>query len=245
MNELTTSTSGNLTAEQQDAYRLDCEIKSEARNIMNGICRIGRCLKEMKDRRLYEQLGCSSLEEYAEQAVGLKGRAAYNYISAYETYGEQGLERYGQLGITKLSALAQLADSDREELLESGKAEELSTRELQEEIKRLKRQNDQLTFELEEMEEKKQAASVDMKELVNAQNEAADLKETIRNLQANAQKAPPSGNKELLKFLMQNIVADFNKAVELVKAFPAEEQDSCKAALKKVAEAIKTAGDNL
>ncbi len=369
MNELTTPTSGNLTAEQQDAYRLDCEIKSEARNIMNGICRIGRCLKEMKDRRLYEQLGCSSLEEYAEQAVGLKGRAAYNYISAYETYGEQGLEKYGQLGITKLSALAQLADSDREELLESGKAEELSTRELQEEIKRLKRQNDQLTFELEEMEEKKQATSVDMEELVNAQNEAADLKETIRELQANAQKhsealeveinqlkseldeerrnkvvsvpaiskeekeelrrtieaeqeayrneelknavaeasakvkeeykdrlsdeakktalvkeklkdaeqrisagvdrinqlnakleaaqaeneklqanaqkTPPSGNKELLKFLMQNIVADFNKAAELVKGFPTEEQESCKAALKKVADAIKTAGDNL
>ena len=366
MNELTKPTIGNLTAEQQDAYRLDCEIKSEARNIMNGICRIGRCLKEMKDRRLYEQLGCSSLEEYAEQAVGLKGRAAYNYISAYETYGEQGLERYGQLGITKLSALAQLADSDREELLESGKAEELSTRELQEEIKRLKRQNDQLTFELEE---KEQGSSDNMMELTNAQNEAAELKETIRELQANAQKhsealeveikqlkseldeerknkvvsvpaiseevkeemrrtieaeqeayrneelknavaeasakvkeeykdrlsdeakktalvkeklkdaeqrisagverinqlnakleaaqaenaklqanaqkTPPSGNKELLKFLMQNIVADFNKAAELVKGFPAEEQESCKAALKKVADAIKTAGDNL
>ena len=44
---------------------------------------------------------------------------------------------------------------------------------------------------------------------------------------------------------MQNIVADFNKAVELVKTFPVEEQESCKSALKKVAEAIKTAGDNL
>ena len=63
---------------------------------------------------------------------------------------------------------------------------------MQEEIKKLKRQNDQLTFELEEMEEKKQAASVDMEELVNAQNEAADLKETIRNLQANAQQPAPA-----------------------------------------------------
>ena len=360
MNDLTTSTSGTLTANQQDAYRLDYEIKAEAQNIVNGICRIGKCLKEMKDRKLYTELGCSSLEEYAEQAVSLKGRAAYNYISAYETYGEQGLEKYSSLGITKLSALAQLNDADRSELLESGKAEDLSTRELQEEIKKLKRQNDQLTFELET---KNSNDNNSAEELTAVQNENADLKEEIKELQANAkkhsealeieiaelrsalkeeqekpvvlsisdeekeeirrvveaeqearhneelkeisekvkaeykellsdeaektasvaeklkeaekkisertdrinelnmklekakaensklqanaQKAPPTGNKELLKFLMQNIVADFNKAVELVKTFPVEEQESCKSALKKVAEAIKTAGDNL
>lgn len=150
MTELTAQTSGNLTEAQKDAYRLDYEIKAEATNIVNGICRIGKCLKEIKERKLYIELGADSLEAYAEQAVGLKGRAAYNYISAYETYGDEGLQKYGALGITKLAALAQLNDVDRQELLESGKAEELSTRELQEEIKRLKHQNEQLTFELSE-----------------------------------------------------------------------------------------------
>ncbi|MBQ8842431.1 MAG: hypothetical protein IJZ65_07375 [Ruminiclostridium sp.] len=377
MNELTTPTSGNLTAAQQDAYRLDYEIKAEAKNIVSGICRIGKCLKEMNERNLYKELGYTdsstgekvfftSLEEYAERTVVLKGRAAYNYISAYEKFGEQGLEKYGTLGITKLSALAQLTDTDREELLESGKAEEMSTRELQEEIKRLKRQNDQLTFELEEKisstssnaeeftamqnslgalsdeykelqaraREERAALEIEIKELsakleeekknkvlpapqiseaekeeirrnieveqemrhneemkeaveeasekVKAEYEgklnkamndsaAASLKlstaEAVAKtnekkikelnkkleqaqaenakLQANAQKAPPSGNKELLKFLMKNIVDDFNKAAELVKGFPAEEQESCKQGLKKVAQAIKTAGDNL
>lgn len=376
MNDLTiTPVSGNLTADQQDAYRLDYEIKAEAQNIVNGICRIGKCLKEMNERNLYKELEYTnpltgeraffaSLKEYAEQTVGLKGRAAYNYISAYEKFGEQGLERYGSLGITKLSALAQLNDADRSELLESGKAEDLSTRELQEEIKKLKRQNDQLTFELESKNSNDNNSG---EELTAVQNENADLKEEIKELQANAkrhsealeteiselrlalkeekekpvvlsiseeekeeirrvveaeqearhdeelkeasekaaekvkaeykellsdeakktesakeqlkeaekkinekvdrinelskklekakaensklqanaQKTPPSGNKELLKFLMKGIVDDFNKAVELVKAFPEEEQTSCKAGLKKVAEAIKTAGDNL
>ena len=89
MNELTTPTSGNLTAAQQDAYRLDYEIKAEAKNIVSGICRIGKCLKEMNERNLYKELGYTdsstgekvfftSLEEYAERTVGLKGRAAYN-----------------------------------------------------------------------------------------------------------------------------------------------------------------------
>lgn len=366
MNELTTPTSGNLTAAQQDAYRLDYEIKAEAQKVVNSICRIGKCLKEMKERRLYEQLGYSSLEEYTEQAVGLKKRAAHNYITAYETYGENGLEKYGSLGITKLAALAQLNDADREEMLESGKAEDLSTRELEKEIERLKRRNDQLTFELEEMSS---AANGTGEELTAVQNENASLKESVRELQArareeraaleieikelsakldeekknkvlpapqmseaekeeirknieveqemrhnaeikeaveeaaektkaeyesklnkamndsaavslklstaeaiaktnekkieelnkkleqaqaentklqaNAQKAPPSGNKELLKFLMKNIVDDFNKAAELVKGFSEEEQESCKQGLKKVAQAIMTAGENL
>lgn len=366
MNELTTPESGNLTAAQQDAFRLDYEIKAEAQNIVSGICRIGKCLKEMKDRKLYTELGCSSLEEYAEKAVGLKGRSAYKYISAYETYGEQGLEKYGSLGITKLSALAQLNDSDREELLENGKAEELSTRELEEEIKRLKRQNDQLTFELEEKisstnssaeeftalqnslgaladeyrelqaraREERAALEIEIKELsakldeekknkvlpapkmteeekeeirksleveqearhneelkevseetaakVKAEyesklnkalneNAAASLKlstaeatakankkeiEELNSkleaakaenakLQANAQKAPPSGNKELLKFLTKRIVADFNEAVGLIGSITEEEQEACKQGLKRVAEAIKAAGDNI
>ena len=128
MNELTAQTSGNLTEAQRDAYRLDYEIKAEATNIVNGICRIGKCLKEIKERKLYLELGADSLEAYAEQAVGLKGRAAYNYISAYETYGDEGLKQYGALGITKLAALAQLNDVDRKEILESVQAEELSTR---------------------------------------------------------------------------------------------------------------------
>ena len=136
-----------LSAEQRDAYRLDAELKHNAQTVIGGIIEIGRCLKEINDRKLYEYLGFSGLAEYAESAVGLKERAAYNYITAYETYGEQGLQQYGQLGITKLVALAQLNDEDRTEMLESGKAEELSTRKLNDEIKKLKGENDQLVNE--------------------------------------------------------------------------------------------------
>lgn len=176
MNEIT-NTSGTLTANQQDAYRLDYEIKAEAKNIISGVCRIGKCLKEMKERRLYGVLGFATLEEYAESAVGLKGRAVYNYISAYETYGEEGLKKYGELGITKLAALAQLNAPDREELLTSGKAEELSTRELQEEIKKLKKQNDQLTFEFEEKSTEAENSSA---ELERATAEIEELKAALQ-----------------------------------------------------------------
>lgn len=150
-----------LSAEQQDAYRLDAELKHNAQAVIGGIVEIGRCLKEINDRKLYEYLGFNGLAEYAEASVGLKERAAYNYITAYETYGTEGLNKYGSLGITKLVALAQLNDEDRTDMLESGKAEKLSTRKLKDEIKELKGENDQLRFKLEEAQRPVVAAMSD------------------------------------------------------------------------------------
>lgn len=169
-----------LSAEQRDAYRLDAELKHNAQTVIGGIIEIGRCLKEINDRKLYEYLGFSGLAEYAESAVGLKERAAYNYITAYETYGEQGIQQYGQLGITKLVALAQLNDEDRTEMLESGKAEGLSTRKLSDEIKKLKGENDQLRFQFDDITDnvKKQDA-----EIADKDAEIADLKKQLEEVQ--------------------------------------------------------------
>lgn len=141
-----------LTADQRDAYRIDAELKQHAQTVVEQMIEIGRCLKEINERRLYQYLDTATFAEYAEKAVGLKERAAYNYITAYETYGEGGLKKYGELGITKLVALAQLNDADRTEMLESGEAAELSTRELDKKIKDLKGENDQLRFELDDAE---------------------------------------------------------------------------------------------
>ena len=169
-----------LNAEQRDAYRLDAELKHHALTVVEEMIEVGRCLKEINDRRLYQYLDTSTFAEYAEKAVGLKERAAYNYITAYETYGSDGLQKYGQLGITKLVALAQLNDTDREEMLESGKVEELSTRELKDEIKKLKGENDQLRFQFDDITDnvKKQDAEISDKE-----KEIAELKKQLEEAQ--------------------------------------------------------------
>lgn len=138
-----------LSTEQRDAFRLDAELKQHAGTVVSEMIEVGKCLKEINERRLYEYLGTGSFAEYAEKAVGLKERAAYNYITAYETYGAEGLRKYGELGITKLVALAQLNDADRTEMLESGEAAEISTRALNDRIKELKHETDQLRFENE------------------------------------------------------------------------------------------------
>ena len=191
-----------LSVEQQDAYRLDAELKHNAQTVIGGIVEIGRCLKEINDRKLYELLGFTGLAEYAEAAVGLKERAAYNYITAYETYGEQGLQQYGQLGITKLVALAQLNEEDRTEMLESGKAEKLSTRKLKDEIKELKGENDQLRVQLDGITEgiEKQDA-----EIADKDAEIANLKKQLEEAQK-----PASGklSKEERKQIREEMEAE-------------------------------------
>lgn len=174
-------------AEQRDAYRLDAELRSNADKVVAGMIEIGRCLKEINERKLYLYLEAGSFAEYAEQAVGLKERAAYNYITAYETYGENGLQKFGNIGITKLVALAQLNDADRTEMLESGKAGELSSRELKEEIKRLKGENDQLRFEADDAETSAKNNAVKIaamqKEISERREEAENLKKQLAEAQ--------------------------------------------------------------
>ncbi len=177
----------SLTTERADAYRLDAELRNHADNVVGEMIGIGKCLKQISERKLYQFLGTGTFAEYAEKAVGLKERAAYNYITAYETYGEKGLQKYGGIGITKLVQLAQLNDSDREEMLESGKAAELSSRELKEQIKELKGQNDQLRFEFADAETAAKNNAEQLAELrktVEArEKEAEELKKQLAEAQ--------------------------------------------------------------
>lgn len=318
-----------LTADQRDAFRLDAELKQHAGTVVSEMVEIGRVLKEINERRLYEFLGCTSLAEYAEKTVGLKERAAYNYITAYETYGAEGLQKYGELGITKLVALAQLNDTDRSEMLESGEAAEISTRQLNERIKELKHENDQLRFDNEALggklttsdelsknktaeiarleaekaelekrlaeatapvvatmtdEEKdeiresvekklKKAHEKEVKELnekitalasdMQAGKKTAEENELkIKNLQAmnktlqdekaalqaraEAEKKPVlAGNKEALKFCLEDVQQQYTRAVEIVGTMEAEEKTKFKAALVGIAEKLKAAAESI
>lgn len=66
------------------------------------------------------------------------------------------------------------------------------------------------------------------------------LKSEIEKVKSISQpKAAPSGNKELLKYRLQNIQTEFNEAIELIKRFPVDEQDKCRSALMSVVEQIR------
>ena len=92
-------------------------------------------LKQMRDDKLYKELGYSNFEDYCENEVGMSRHMAYKYTNALEI---KNVESIQHLGITKLSLLASLSESQQEEIQRTVDIEETSVRELKAEIASLK-----------------------------------------------------------------------------------------------------------
>ncbi len=146
----------------------------------------------------------------------------YNYISAYDSYGEEGLKKYGALGITKLTELLRLPPDERGELIES--ADELSVRELKAKVDELKKKNEQLTFELEE------SSSAD--ELQDALAEIEKLKAALAEEKKTKVLPAPELSAEEKKELQKKFKEEAEKAVakERQRAEKADAQAKAEAA---------------
>ncbi len=287
----------NTPRENRAAF-LDSRINANAKIAADSIVAVGRDLKDMRDEKLYKELNCDTFEEYCNEMTPIKQRQAYNFIKCYEKYGER-LAELSDIGITKLTLMSALDDEDREELIESGAAEQLSVRELEQRVKELQSKCEQLTLDLGEKskeenklekmqnemeklqaelaaqkdiqakkderikeleakpvevavakpskeeiaaiekkaaEKAKKAAEKQYKKELDELREKADKAELERReaveaaeqakaaLQSNAKKAPPSTQKERVKFHIEECLRNFNSALEALNALPEDER---------------------
>lgn len=131
---------------RERAMELHSNIMAKGRLMMVAMTDFCAELKEMRDSKLYSELGYEDFDSYVEHKVGLKARQAYNYIRVYEQLPKELLE--SGLGIKKLELLTSVPPLDRAEFLEDNDVEGLSTRQLQEKIKELTGINEQLSMDL-------------------------------------------------------------------------------------------------
>ncbi|MCH5195919.1 MAG: DUF3102 domain-containing protein [Oscillospiraceae bacterium] len=150
---------------QERAAALTSRINANARIAAETLVAIGRDLKAMRDEKLYTALGCADFGEYCDKHTDIRQRQAYNFIKCYETYGKQLSELSG-IGVTKLTLMTVLDEEDREELISSGDAENLSARELQEKIDELKSKYKQLTLDYGQVKDAKQDAEQEVDKLI-------------------------------------------------------------------------------
>lgn len=75
---------GNETPEQAEAIGLHYEIVSAAQAAASSLLDLGRKLKCMRDSGKYKALGFETFGDYTEQAVHIRQRQAYTYISVVE-----------------------------------------------------------------------------------------------------------------------------------------------------------------
>ncbi|WP_303915700.1 hypothetical protein [Subdoligranulum variabile] len=104
------------TPEQAQAMGLHYEIMAAAQAAANSLLDLGRKLKQMRDTGGYKRLGFETFADYTEQAVGIRQRQAYNYISVVENVPARLVEENAAAGVTKLALLAKLGPADQQEV---------------------------------------------------------------------------------------------------------------------------------
>lgn len=138
-----------ITDSYLKAVNINRNIIVNAQAAQMSLYEVCKGLKEMRDGKLYKELGYQNFEEYCEKETGIKYRQAFNFIKIVEAYGEN-LQPVAGLGTTKLALLASLSEEERTEITESTDLESVSKRELEEkikEIKTLREKNDELNRE--------------------------------------------------------------------------------------------------
>lgn len=131
-----------LSDKKKQAIELNEQIIFKAQLAQKNLYDMCVMLKQMRDDKLYKELGYANFEDYCENEIGMKRRNAYNYISVIEKV--ENVQTFAHLGMGKLSLLASLSESQQEEIQQNVNLEETSVRELKAEIAKLKDDNDKI-----------------------------------------------------------------------------------------------------
>ncbi len=127
-----------LSAEYIKAAELDRRIKTSAQLAQQSLYDMCMGFKEMRDSRLYKELGYSDFGEYCEQETGFSKMNVYRYISIAENLPQDFVTSRLQIGVKKLTLLSKLSEDERTQVTENTDLENTSVRELEEKVKELK-----------------------------------------------------------------------------------------------------------
>lgn len=149
-------------------------------------------LKQMRDGKLYKELGYQNFEEYCEQECGFSRQNAHKYISIAENIKLENVNSSLHFGITKLHLLSTLSELEQEKITEENDVESMTVRELEKEIRELKEKNSALKLDLDELAEEHERTCEKANEDVNkyrsglriaeAQND--ELRDQIKELES-------------------------------------------------------------
>lgn len=129
-------------SQHEQAVKLHNRIMASAALAQQSLCDMCTSLKEMRDGKLYKELGYQNFEDYCENEVGMKRRNVYNYISIVENV--ENVQSIAQIGMTKLSLLATISEEQQQEISERVNLEETTVKQLKAEIDKLKSHNKDL-----------------------------------------------------------------------------------------------------
>ena len=97
--------SAQVTDSYIKAVNLNRRIITAAQLAQQSLYDMCMGFKEMRDSKLYKELGYSDFGDYCESETGFKRSQAYNYISIAEKLPPDFVHSSGQIGVKKLYLL--------------------------------------------------------------------------------------------------------------------------------------------
>lgn len=149
-------------------------------------------LKEMRDGKLYRELGYQNFEEYCGAEFNMSRRNAYYYISILENMNPENVKTFSHFGKSKLFLLSTLSEENQQKITAENDVESMTVKQLEAQIKELKEKNSALKLDLDELAEEHERACEKANEDVNkyrsglriaeAQND--ELRDQIKELES-------------------------------------------------------------
>ena len=200
-----------LSAEYIKAAELDRRIKTSAQLAQQSLYDMCMGFKEMRDSRLYKQLGYSDFGEYCEQEIGFKRSNVYNYIAVVENLPREFVQTSGQIGASKLLLLTKLSDEERTELAENIDLESTTVKELKAKIDILQNERDRA---MESNAEASHQVFMADKKVLEMKNKVTQLEAEIKELESRPiEEAVETDSKEVanLKDAMRRVDLDWSE----------------------------------
>ena len=116
--QLMLADNGGLTVEQQQFKDLHERICYNAKKSAEHWVEMASAIREMRDSKHYKAAGFEDFADYTVNALRIKERQAYNYISVIEKLPEAFIKAHATIGVTKLALLTSVSEEEREEILE-------------------------------------------------------------------------------------------------------------------------------
>ena len=203
-----------LSAEYIKAAELDRRIKTSAQFAQQSLYDMCMGFKEMRDSRLYKELGYSEFNDYCKSEIGFSDRQVYNYISIVEKLPKELVNSSSQIGVKKLTLLTKLSEDERSELTENTDLENTSVRELEKKVKQLKIKADKADMLSHRLEDMNNICDTISKQRDKADRRIRQLEAEIKDLESRPiEVAVETDSKEVanLKDAMRRVDLDWSE----------------------------------
>ena len=210
-----------LSASYSKALELHNKILASAQLAQNNLWEMCSGLKEMRDGKLYKELGYQNFEDYCGTEFNMTAGNARRYISIIENIPEENRAPVHGFGMRKLYLLSTLSESEQEKITAENDVESMTVKELEKEIRQLKEKNSALKLDLDELAEEHERvcaqATSDSRTISGLRQNISSLNQTIEELESRPIEvavAEPSEDVRQLKLTIKNLERTTEKQLD-------------------------------